>query len=170
MMKCKKTKNISFAFNKTFFWDDILERHAFHSQNTLAKSFCTGSDHPELPRMIRPNSDFQHWVSPDDPVLHRMIWTQTGLTGLGDRSDRSGLELLTCSFWSEKWCYGLLFEELSHLRDQSGYIKVIVSTASTISILVNYFCALTKVVNEPPYILYRIKCLLAKIFKILGTD
>ena len=64
---------MNFRLSKCFIWDDILERHAFHSQNTLAQSFCTGSDHPGLPRMIRPNSDFQHWVSPDDPALVRMI-------------------------------------------------------------------------------------------------
>ena len=58
---------MNFRLSKCFIWDDILERHAFHSQNTLAQSFCMGSDHPGLPRMIRPNSDFQHWVSPDDP-------------------------------------------------------------------------------------------------------
>jgi len=64
---------MNFRLSKCFIWDDILERHAFHSQNTLAQSFCIGSDHPGLPRMIRPNSDFQHWVSPDDPTLVRMI-------------------------------------------------------------------------------------------------
>ena len=65
---------MNFRLSKCFIWDDILERHAFHSQNTLAESFCTGSDHPGLPRMIRPNSIFQHWVSPDDSALVRMIW------------------------------------------------------------------------------------------------
>ena len=64
---------MNFRLSKCFIWDDILERHAFHSQNILAQSFCTGSDHPGLPQMIRPNSDFQHWVSPDDPTLVRMI-------------------------------------------------------------------------------------------------
>ena len=141
MMKCRKQRTYHLLSTKHSFEMTYLRDMLFTLNNTLAKSFCTGSDHPELPRMIRPNSDFQHWVSPDDPVLHRMIWTQTGLTGLGDRSDRSGLELLTYSFWSEKWCYGLLFEELSHLRDQNGYIKVIVNTASTISIIEYYLCA-----------------------------
>ena len=64
---------MNFRLSKCFIWDDILERHAFHSQNILAQSFYTGSDHPGLPRMIRPNSDFQHWISPDDPALVQMI-------------------------------------------------------------------------------------------------
>ena len=50
--------------------------------------------------------------------------------------------------------YKLLFEELSHLRHKFGYIKVTVSVASTISILVYYLCALTKFVSEPPHILH----------------
>ena len=167
MMKCRKYRTNYLLSTRQNLRSNASFEMTYVRDTPLALSFCTGSDHPELPRMIRANSDFQHWASLDDSVLHRMIWTQTDLTGL---DDRSGLELFTCTFRSEKWCYILLFEELSHLRDQNGYIKVTVSTASTISILVNYFCALTKVVNEPPYILYRIKCLLAKIFKILGTD
>jgi len=58
------------SFEMTYLRDML-----FTLNNTLAKSFCTGSDHPELPRMIRANSDFQHWASLDDSVLHRMIWT-----------------------------------------------------------------------------------------------
>jgi len=48
----------------------------------------------------------------------------------------------------------LLFGDLSHLKHRFGYIKVTVSFISKISMLENYLCALTKLVNESPHILY----------------
>jgi len=141
MMKCRKQRTYHLLSTRQNLRSNASFEMTYVRDTPLALSFYTGSDHPELPRMIRANSDFQHWASLDDSVLHRMIWTQIDLTGLDDRSDRSGSKLFTCTFRSEKWCYGLLFEELSHLRDQNGYIKVIVNTASTISIIEYYLCA-----------------------------
>ena len=51
-------------------WEKTLTKHS------SAQSFCTGSDDPGLPRMIRPNSEVQHWVSSDDLALSRMIRTR----------------------------------------------------------------------------------------------
>ena len=154
MMKCKKHRTYHLLSTRQNLRSNASFEMTYVRDTPLALSFCIGSDHPELPRMIRAISDFQHWASPDDPAQHRMIWTQTGPTGL---EDRSSPELFNCTFQSEKWCYGLLFEELSHLKHKYGYIKVTVSIASTISIPVNYLCALTKFVNESPHILYWIK-------------
>ena len=59
----------NFRLSKCF----ILRWYSWESCTSLPKhsvqSFCTGLDHPGLPRMIQPNSVFQHWVSPDDPGL-----------------------------------------------------------------------------------------------------
>ena len=56
----------------------ILRWYSWESRTSLTKhfaqNFCTGSDDPALVRMIRPNSEFRHWASPDDPALARMIW------------------------------------------------------------------------------------------------
>ena len=164
MMKCRKHMTYYLLSTRQNLRSNASIEMTYVRDTPLAPSFCSGSDHPELPRMIQANSVFQYWASPNNLVVQRMIWTQIGL------EDRSGPELFNRTFQSEKWCYGLLFEELSHLKHKYGYIKVTVSIASTISILVNYLCALTKFINESPHIPYRIKCLLAKIFKILSTN
>ena len=170
MLKCRKQRTYHLVSTRQNLRSNTSFEMTYVRDTLLALSICSGSDHPELPQMIQANSDFQYWASPNNLVIHRMIWTQTGLTGLVDRSDRSGPDQCTWAFWSKKWCHGLLFERLSHLKHRFGYIKVTVSFISKISKLENYLWALTKLVNESPHILYWIKCLITKISKILGTD
>ena len=63
----------NFKLSKCF----TLRWYSWESRTSLTKhsaqSFCTGSDDPGLPQIIRPNSVCHYWVSPDDPALVRMI-------------------------------------------------------------------------------------------------
>jgi hypothetical protein len=160
-MNCRKQRTCHLLSTRQNLRSNTSFKMTYVRDTSLALYFCTGSNHPELPRMIRANSDFQYWASPDDLASHRMIWT--GLTGLA----QSSAEVL----WSWGKCLlKNIYKWALTFGTNLGTFKVAVSNSSTISIFVNYLCALTKFVNKPPHILYRIKCLLAKIFKILGTD
>jgi len=76
MMKCRKQRTYHLLSTRQNLRSNASFKMTYVRDTPLALSFCTGSDHPELPRMIRANSDFQHWASPDDLDP--------------DRSDRSG--------------------------------------------------------------------------------
>ena len=89
-MKCRKQRTCHLLSTRQILKSNTPFEMTYKRDTHFARSFCSGSDHPELPRMIQANSVFQYWASPNDLVPHRMIWTQTGLTGVVDRSDRSG--------------------------------------------------------------------------------
>ena len=145
MMKCIKQRTYYLLSTRQNLRSYASLEMTYVRDMPLALSFCTGSDHPELPRMIRPNSDFQHWASPDDPALHRMIWTQTGLTGLEDQSDPeqcSGVVVM------RKMPSKVYIEVSSHHWHKFGYIQ---SDSKQLKHNFNYlilFVCLTKFVSK----------------------
>ena len=80
----------NFRLSKYF----ILRWYSWESRTSLikhsAQSFCIGSDDPGLPRMIRPNSEVQHWVSSDDLALSRMIRTRGFVSTWKGQAEWSG--------------------------------------------------------------------------------
>ena len=102
----------NFRFSKCF----ILRWYSWESRTSLTKysaqSFCTGSDDPGLPQIIRPNSVCQYWVSPDDPALVRMIRGWGFVSAWKGQAGWSGPGKFKCVFslfcyypgWSEYIC------------------------------------------------------------------
>ena len=179
MLKCRKNKELIICLQQDKISEAMLDWRWYLYWSELPTQGWNFRSSPEVSSLLRSRvlgnqvyfcRNFWSGVGTSDEHRKFCVTSDRGLSGDYLWTDRSDPEQLSWAFWSKKWCYGLLLEELSHLRHKFGYIKVTVSIASTISILVNYLCALTKFVNESPHIPYWIKCLLAKIFKILSTN
>ena len=120
MMKCRKYRTNYLLSTRQNLRSNASIEMTYVRDTPLAPSFCSGSDHPELPRMIQANSVFQYWASPNNLVVQRMIWTQTGLTGL---EDRSGPEQCRGNMVMRKMSAKEYIQVSSHLWHKLGYIQ-----------------------------------------------
>ena len=120
MMKCRNQRTCHLLSTRQNLRNNASFEMTYERDTHFALSFCSGSDHPELPQMIRANSVFQYWASPNNLVVQRMIWTQTGLTGL---EDRSSPEQCRGNMVMRKMSAKEYIQVSSHLWHKLGYIQ-----------------------------------------------
>ena len=159
MMKCRKQRTYHLLSTKQYLRSNALFEMTYVRDTPLALSLYIGSDHPELPRMIRANSDFQHWASLDDSVLHQMIWTQTGLEDRSDPEQCSGVVVM------RKMLSKVYIEVSSHHWHKCGYIQ---SDSKQLKHNFNYlilFVCLTKFVSKLARFLIELSALQSRYSK-----